>query len=504
MLRVQGVRGTLFCMNTDPDRLVETAPRVRIAPSPTGTLHIGTARTALFNWLYAKKHGGTFIVRVEDTDRNRSTLKNEKNITENLKWLGLDWQEGVEVGGDTGPYRQTERLKLYRPYIEKLLKKGAAYFCYCTQEELDAERKLAQKNGRAFVYSGRCCKLSAETIDAYKKRNRRAVIRFKVPDQAIEAVDEVHGKMRFHTKDFGDFVIAKSLDEPLFAIANTIDDGLMRISHVIRGDEHIPNIPKQVLLAQALGFSPPRFAHIPLILNPDRTKISKRAGATGVTDYKKLGYLPEAIVNFIALLGWNPGTTQEVFTRKELTAAFNLRQINKAGSIFDIKRLQWMNSQYLRKLSYAELLKLAEPFWPKEAKADVALKSRALATVRDRLTHFAELPDLTRFYFVDTVTIDPKLLTWKKSTAEQSQAALKAVGEHIATLDDTTFESAQSLEGALKEFVTKSGKSVGEVFWPLRVALSGSKASPGPQEILWVLGKDASLKRIGQALKAGK
>jgi len=497
-------------MQTDPQAMIETAPRVRLAPSPTGGLHIGTARTALFNWLFARKHKGTFVLRIEDTDRARSTTEFEHAIVTDLKWLGLTWDEGIDQPGKFGPYRQTERANTYGPYIDQLLKSDQAYPCYCTPEELDADRKAAQKAGKPPVYAGRCSVLTAEQRAAKEKSGKKSVVRFRSVRQDISVTDMVHGKLKFHGNDFGDFVIAKPAKaeakksgpyEPLFLLANIIDDALMQITHVIRGEDHLPNLPKQVLIAKALGFSLPHYAHIPLILNPDRSKMSKRAGPTHVGEYRKLGYLPEAVINYIALLGWNPGTTQELFDRKALTAAFNLAQINKSGSVFDIKRLQWVNGQYLRKLPAEELLKAAEPFWPDAAKgANHEFMLRALTTVKDRLTYLAELADLTAFYFAKKVTVDEKLLTWKKSTPAESKAALKLVRDHIAALKSESFESAATLETSLKEFVAKSGKSVGEVFWPLRVALSGSKASPGPQEILWVLGQKKSLERIDLAL----
>ncbi|MFO0704395.1 MAG: glutamate--tRNA ligase [Candidatus Andersenbacteria bacterium] len=484
-------------MQQDPQNRVETAPRVRIAPSPTGGLHIGTARTALFNWLFARKHKGTFILRIEDTDRARSTTQFEQAIIEDLKWLGLNWDEG--------PIRQTERAKLHGPYLDQLLKADLAYFCYCTTEELEKDRKAALKAGKAPIYGGRCCELTAEQREAHHKAGRRGVVRFRAVREPIEVYDEVHGKLSFHGGDFGDFVIAKpsgttksgaGTHEPLFLLANIIDDALMQITHVIRGEDHLPNLPKQVLLAQALGFNLPKYAHIPLILNPDRSKMSKRAGPTHVGEYRKLGYLPEAIVNYIALLGWNPGTTQELFTREQLTEAFNLRQINKSGSVFDLKRLQWVNAQYLRKLPLDQLAHLAEPFWTGPSD----LKRRALTMVQERLTHLAELPELTEFYFAKTLTVDPKLLTWKKSTAAESKKALAEVREHVATLSTTDLKSPTTIEQSLKLFAQKTKRSVGEVFWPLRVALSGRTASPGPQEIIWVLGQKKALERIDACL----
>lgn len=485
--------------------------RVRIAPSPTGGLHIGTARTALFNWLYAKKHAGDFILRIEDTDRARSTKDFENAIVEDLKWLGLTWREGVDVDGDGedrgkfGPYRQLDRQDagIYKPYLEKLLKTGAAYYCFCTAEELERDRKTMLKEGKAPVYVGRCCNLTKEECDAHSKAGRSPVIRFKVPRVEIRYTDMVRGDVRFHGNDFGDFVIAKTDGAPLFLFANIIDDALMGITHVIRGEDHVPNVPKQILLAKALDIPVPLYGHLPLILNPDRSKMSKRAGPTQVGDYRKLGYLPDAIINYIALLGWNPGTTQEIFTRDELIAEFDIGEINKSGSVFDLKRLQWMNGQYLKILSLSDLVQRAREFLPKtKEKIPDAFLERVLSTLRDRLSHLAEISDLADFYFAEEITIDPKMLVWKKSTPEEMVKALSATVEALEKMSD--YSSPQLLEAELKKFAESSGRSVGEVFWPLRVALTGKKFSPGPQEVLWVLGKEKGLSRANKALALAK
>ena len=490
-------------MSTDPQARVETAPRVRLAPSPTGGLHIGTARTALFNWLYAKKHRGVFVLRIEDTDKARSTKEYEQAILDDLRWLGLDWDEGVEpAGGQHGPYRQTQRSEIYAKYLDQLLDKDQAYPCYCTPEEREADRKEAIKQKRAPIYSGRCAGLTAEQRKEKIAQGVPCVYRFRVEEGPIQAKDEIRGKLRFNGSDFGDFVVAKGDRSPLFLLANVIDDALMQISHVIRGDDHLPNLPKQVALAKALGFAIPVYAHVPLILNPDRSKMSKRAGPTHVREYRELGFLPQAILNYIALLGWNPGTTQEIFALDKLVKAFNLRQINKAGSIFDLARLKWMNAHYLRSLSEGELARQAEPFWSERARAHSdAQKQKALVTVRERITHLAELPELTDFYFAKKISVTAKLLTWKKSSTEESLSALKGVVEYLAGLDESTFETPDTIEKSLRQYVEQVGQSVGAVFWPLRAALTSQAASPGPQEVMWVLGKDRTLERLSKCAK---
>jgi nondiscriminating glutamyl-tRNA synthetase len=480
---------------------IEIAPRVRIAPSPTGGLHVGTARTALFNWLFARKHNGTFIVRIEDTDRARSTLAYEKAILEDLKWLGLTWDEGVEKGGKFGPYKQVERTDLYRPFIEKLLAADLAYYCYCTPEELAEDRKKMLASGKPPIYVGRCCALTKEQIDAHRNKGGAAVIRFRVSRTDISFKDEIRGEMKFHGNDFGDFVIAKADGAPLFLLANIIDDGLMKISHVIRGEDHLPNTPKQILLARALGFPIPKYAHLPLLLNPDRSKMSKRAGPTHVGEYRKLGYLPDAIINYIALLGWNPGTTQELYDRMALTEAFTLEGINKSGAVFDLKRLQWMNGLYLRKMPVKELIPALRPFLPEHAKkVSAEMLERVFLTIKERISFLAEISELTDFYFSEKLSYDSALLVWKKSTAEETLAALKATHEFLKKLPEKEFSKAETLELSLKTFVKDTGRSVGGVFWPLRVALTGKEASPGPQEVLWVIGKDQGLGRIESAI----
>jgi nondiscriminating glutamyl-tRNA synthetase len=488
-------------MSNQAKQAPETAPRVRIAPSPTGGLHVGTARTALFNWLYAKKHKGTFILRIEDTDRARSTLEFEKAILEDLKWLGLTWDEGVEVGGKFGPYKQIERTALYLPFLEKLLAADLAYYCYCTPEDLAADRKKLLSSGKPPVYVGRCCHLKKEEHDTHRKAGRAPVIRFRVTREEITFKDEIRGEMKFHGDDFGDFVIAKRDGEPLFLLANIIDDGLMKITHVIRGEDHLPNTPKQILLAKALGFTPPKYAHLPLLLNPDRSKMSKRAGPTHVGEYRKLGYLPDAIINYLALLGWNPGTTQELYDRDALAEAFSLEQVNKSGAVFDLKRLQWMNGLYLRKISVKELIPMLRPFLPEVGKkSSDEMIERVFTTIKERVSYLAEVPALSDFYFTEALKYEPALLVWKKSTKEKSLEALQATHNFISEMSDKDFLKTETIEAALKAFVKEGGRSVGEVFWPLRVALTGKEASPGPQEVLWVIGKEKGLQRVKAAI----
>jgi nondiscriminating glutamyl-tRNA synthetase len=475
-------------------------PRVRFAPSPTGNLHIGGARTTLFNWLYARQTGGTFILRIEDTDRARSTAEYEKTILQDLRWLGLAWDEGVETGGEFGPYRQVERQEanIYQPFIKKLLDSGQAYYCYCTTEQLDQDRKVAAAAGKNPVYSGRCCNLTTTDRAAHERSGRLAVVRFKTPRKEVRFKDLVRGDVNIHGDDFGDFVIAKQDGSPLFYLANVIDDALMEISHVIRGEEHLPNTPKQILLAEALKLKVPQYAHLPLILNPDRSKMSKRAGPTHVREYIRLGYLPDAIINYVALLGWNPGTTQEILSRDELVKLFSIEKINKAGAVFDLTRLRWLNAVYLKKLSEKEYLEIAVPFVA--VKADREKVERAIISVRERVQFLAELPPLVDFYFASKLVYEPTLLVWRKSTAQKSLNELERVTTAIADWGSAIFATRQKLLEALQAYVAENKLGTGDVFWPVRVALSGLKASPGPQDILWVLGKDEGVRRLREGI----
>jgi len=315
--------------------------RVRIAPAPTGFLHIGLARTAFFNYLFAKKYQGIFILRIEDTDRERSKPEYEKDIMEGLKWLGIEWDEGPDIGGDYGPYRQSEKKEIYAKYLKKLLDENKAYHCFCSEEELEAQRQYQLSIGEAPRYSGKCASLPKEVVEKYLTEGKPWVLRFRIPGKKIEFEDLIRGKVEFDTSLMGDTVIAKNLFTPLYNFACVIDDFEMQVSHVIRGEDHISNTPKQILLQEALGFPQPKYAHLPLILGPDRTKLSKRHGAISVSEYKREGYLPEALINFMAFLGWNPGGEREIYSLASLIKEFSLEAVQKSGAIFNIKRLDF-------------------------------------------------------------------------------------------------------------------------------------------------------------------
>lgn len=451
--------------------------RVRIAPSPTGPLHLGTARTALFNWLFAKNQDGIFVLRIEDTDLERSDPKYEKDILENLQWLGLNW--------DKGPYRQSERLDIYEKYIKKLLKEERAYYCFCSKEDLEAERQAMLSQGLAPKYSGRC---------RHNKKpdpNQPSVIRFRMPETEVVFNDLIRGKVKFNAGLIGDIVIAKDLRTPLYNLAAVLDDFEMKISHVIRGEDHLSNTPKQILLQKALGFSEPLYAHLPLILSPDRTKLSKRYLETSISDYRKAGYLPEALINFLALLGWHPEKDREIFSLEEIIKEFSLKRVQKGGAIFNPEKLDWLNSQYIMALGPEELVERLENFIP-----ETWLKNRkfllSVAQIeKERVKKLTNFPKLASFFF-ELPDYPAKLLTWEKTSKEDTLDNLQSI---FSLLKDSGEESRNKI------MTLAASRGRGEVLWPLRVALSGQVASPGPLEIMEVLGKEETLKRLEIAIQ---
>lgn len=450
--------------------------RARIAPSPTGFLHLGTARTALFNWLFAKNHGGTFILRIEDTDLERSDQKYEKDIIENLQWLGLDWNEG--------PYRQSERLAIYETYIKKLLQENKAYYCFCTKEELEEEKEAMLSQGLPPKYSGKCRHNKNPDL------SRPSVIRFRMPDTEVVFHDLIRGKVKFNTGLIGDIVIAKELRAPLYNLAVVIDDFEMKISHVIRGEDHISNTPKQIMLQNALGFEEPIYAHLPLILSPDRSKLSKRYLETSVDDYRREGYLPEALINFLALLGWHPEKDREVLSIEELINEFNLKRIQKGGAIFNLEKLDWLNGQYIMKLKPEELARRLENFIPRKWLEDRGFLVKIVEIEKERIKKLTDFPKLVGFFF-ELPDYPAKLLIWDKTPKENILGNLRSISFLV--------EDFTEAENKIMALAEKEGR--GEILWPFRVALSGQIASPGPFEIMKVLGKEETLKRLEIAIR---
>lgn len=439
--------------------------RVRMAPSPTGNLHIGTARTALFNWLYAKKYGGTLVLRIEDTDTERSKPEFETDIVEQLKWLGIMWDEG--------PIRQSDRLHIYEGYLRQLLTNGQAYWCNCTKDDLEAKRKNMMEAGIAPKYDGHC-------RDKKIPEGPNAVIRFIMPERVFSFTDLVRDKIEFNMALAGDIVIAKSLKSPLYNFAVVIDDHEMAITHVIRGEDGIANTPKQLAIQEALGFKHPHYAHIPLILDADRSKISKRNSATALKEYAEAGYLPEAMINFLALMGWHPTDDRETFSAEELAQAFDITRVQKAGAVFSIDKLNWMNAHYIKKMADRDIA--ARIGWEpteKNIRIVALLKSRA-QTLNDFKTHgeiFFRLPEY-----------ETSLLVWKEMKPQEIFASLKRCEDAIGI----------GRTADIPMLAEKYGK--GETYWPLRAALSGQKESPSPMDLLPILGREESLKRIEHAL----
>lgn len=446
--------------------------RVRIAPSPTGYLHIGTARTALFNWLFARKYNGKFFLRIEDTDRERSDKEYENDIISSLQWLGLTSDDDIVY--------QSKRSHTYARYLQKILDENKAYYCFCTKDDLEKERQKCMKSGRASVYGGTCSSLSLAEIESLRLKNMSSVIRLRVPDREISFSDMIRGNVSFHTEGIGDMVIAKDVHTPLYHFAVVVDDEEMAISHVIRGEDHIANTPKQILIQESLGFKRPLYAHLPLILDSQRAKMSKRFAATSVGEYAQQGYLPEALVNFLLLLGWHPHDDRELFTREDMIRFFDLERVQKGGAVFDIKKLQWMNAEYIRSTDDDSLVQMLN--------IEPSMMNKKIVTLlKERLVTLNDYPQLASFFSV-VPEYDADMLVWKKSDKETTRKNL----EYIFLLG-----TAITQEQIMK-LADERGR--GDVLWPLRVALSGQEASPGPFEIMKILGIDESLRRIRVAL----
>lgn len=456
-----------------------SAVRVRIAPSPTGFAHLGTASTALYNVLFARHEGGTFVLRVDDTDLQRNRDEYEKVIYEALHWLGLEWDEGPDKGGPHGPYRQSERLGLYREQAERLVAAGNAYRCYCTPEELDAERQQAQREHRPYMYSRRCLNNPPPGRSTF-------AIRFHVPGGKVTFTDMIRGEMSFDARLFGDFIIVKSDGYPTYNFASPIDDAAMDITHVIRGEEHLPNTPYQLLVVDALDYERPRaFAHMPLILAPDGGKLSKRKHPeANLMLYREQGYLPEAMVNYLALLGWNPGTEQEIFGFEELVEAFTFERVQHAGARFDRKKLDWIDGQYIRGLDDSELFERVSAYAP-DVDADVV--RRAIPALKTRMTKLADAAT-----YLEYVGGDPDTPALDEQAKERLRQAVEA-------LRDVAWEP-QPIESALDEVVTRDGVSKNALFTPIRLALTGKKVSLPIHDTLALLPKDVAMARMQRAL----
>jgi nondiscriminating glutamyl-tRNA synthetase len=480
----------------------KTKIRARLAPSPTGFLHIGTARTGLFNYLFAKKNKGEFILRIEDTDEERSEERYEKDIIDGLKWLGIEWDEGPGTGGQFAPYRQSERKDSYRKYLQKLLDEKLAYYCFCTEEELEAKKQDQMSRGEAPKYNGKCAGLSASEVERKMAEGEKAVIRFKPPSRIVSFKDLIRGEVEFDSSLFGDFVIAKDLDNPLYNFAVIIDDYEMEISHVIRGEDHISNTPKQILIQEALGLPQLQYAHLPLILGPDKSKLSKRHGAVSLTEYKKEGYLPEAMVNFMAFMGWNPDTEKEIFSLKELVKAFSIEKVQKGGAVFNIQRLDYLNGFYIRQKTLDELAELCLPHLVgagliSKDEVDMEKIKEIISLYQERLKKLSELPELADFFFKEKIEYDKELLKWKDMSLSEIESSLDISEKILSDIKEGDFNK-DNLEKVLMEKAGEMGDR-GKLLWPLRAAVTGKRASAGPFEVAAVLGKEKALQRIKEA-----
>ena len=471
--------------------------RVRFAPSPTGALHIGGARTALFNWLFARHHKGKFILRIEDTDRERSTLEANKAIFHGLEWLGIDWDEGPNTGGPFGPYFQTERLAIHQKYAQQLIDESKAYYCFCTAEELAQRRAEAEARKEAPRYDGTCRKCSAEEIKKKLESGAKKVVRFRLPPLGETVIDDlVRGKVVFQNEVLDDFVILKSDGFPTYNFACVLDDHLMEISHVIRGDDHLSNTPRQILLYQAFGWQLPQFAHIPMILGKDKARLSKRHGATSVIDYRDLGYLPEAMINYIAKLGWGHGD-QEVFARQELIEAFSLEGVTKNPAVFDPDKLNWLNGQYIRKLLPERLFDLCERLLiDAYGTHDLTYMKKVVAVFHDRLVLFPDIVPLSAYFFQDNFDYDPKAVE-KHFKTPNTKAILTTLKERLAALEPFTKEQ---IEPVFKNLATELNVKLGVVIHPCRLALSGRSETPPMYDVVEILGKNKVVARLAKAL----
>jgi glutamyl-tRNA synthetase len=478
-------------------------PRVRFAPSPTGELHVGGARTALFNWLFARRHGGVFVLRIEDTDVERSSQDMVEGILDGLRWLGLDWDEGPKIDGPYAPYFQSQRLDTYRRTAERLVSDGRAYYCYCTPEELKARREAAEAASGGWKYDRLCCRLSADDIAVRERSGAPRAVRFKVPEGTVKVDDLVHGSIEFDNAHIEDFIILRSDRHPTYHLSVVSDDVEMKMTHVVRGDDHISNTPKQILLYQAMGAPLPRFAHVPLILGVDKKRLSKRHGATSVMEYAKQGYLREAMVNFLALLGWSPGSgNAEVFSIEELAKVFDLEGISGGDAVFNPEKLDWFNQQHIARLAPEELTRRIRPSLESAGLWDAEfLGSRhawffsVLELLKPRARKLDDFATQGAFLFSDDIEYDSAAVE-KHLEVEGMAARLEALDTAFSALAD--FDAA-STEGALRAVAEARGVKAGTLIHAVRVAVTGRAVSPGLFEVLALVGRARVHRRLAAA-----
>jgi glutamyl-tRNA synthetase len=477
--------------------------RLRFAPSPTGYLHVGGARTALFNWLFARRHGGTFILRIEDTDAERSSWDMVAGIVDGMRWLGLDWDEGPDIGGPHAPYFQSQRLEKYRAMAERLVTEGRAYYCYCSPETLQRKREAAEAAGSGWAYDRACCALDSGEIARREAASQPRAVRFKVPEGQTTFNDLVHGPIAFDNANIEDFVVLRSDRQPTYHLSVVADDVDMEITHVVRGDDHISNTPKQVLLYRAFGSEPPAFAHVPLILGLDKKRLSKRHGATSVMEYPRLGYLPEAMVNFLALLGWSPGNDREIFSRDELVSEFTLEGVSGGNAVFNPEKLDWFNQQHIAKLPATELIDRiqtrleAAGLWRAEfAGSERAWLARVIELLKPRVRRLDELVDGAIPFLRERVERDAAAVRKHLAKVELRQP-LRALREAFAVVPNF---DAGTLEATLRQLAEKQGVKAAALIHATRVAVTGRAASPGLFEVLELLGRERSASRLEEAI----
>ncbi|MCJ7983988.1 glutamate--tRNA ligase [Priestia sp. OVL9] len=475
--------------------------RVRYAPSPTGHLHIGNARTALFNYLFARNQNGKFIIRIEDTDQKRNIEGGEESQLRYLKWLGIEWDESIDVGGEYGPYRQSERTEIYQKYTEELLEKGLAYHCYCTSEELEKEREEQQANSQMPRYSGKCRNLTAEQRAELEAEGREPSIRFRVPsNKEIKWNDIVKDEVSFESEGIGDFVIVKKDGTPTYNYAVAIDDYLMKMTHVLRGDDHISNTPKQILVYEALGWTPPVFGHMTLIVNENRRKLSKRDESIiqFIEQYKELGYLPEALFNFITMLGWSPVGEEEIFSKEQFIEIFDPARLSKSPALFDTSKLRWMNNQYMKQLDLDEVVAVSVPHLVKAGKVEETRDAETEQWVRDlvalyqeQMSFGAEIVELTEMFFKKEIDYSEEAKA--VLAEEQVPEVLKAFAEEISSLEEF---SADEIKAATKAVQKATGQKGKKLFMPIRVATTGETHGPELPKAISLLGKETVLARL--------
>ncbi len=496
---------------------MSNSTKTRFAPSPTGKLHIGGVRTALFAWLFARQNNGKFYIRIEDTDKKRLDKEGIPMITESLSWLGIDWDEGINSKGESigefGPYIQSQRLDIYKKHVQTLLDNGSAYYCFCDSERLETLRKKQEENKQPPMYDRKCLKLSEAEIQKKIDNGEKYVIRFRVPrDGKTILEDIVFGKIEFENNLLDDIVLMKSDGFPTYHFAHVIDDHLMRTSHVLRGEEWISSAPKHILLFKALGWESPYYAHLPLILGPDKKKLSKRHGSVKIPDFKEQGYLPEALINYIVFLGWNPKTTQEMFSMEELIENFDLSKINKTTPIFSYEKLDWFNAQYLKQLSLEDLTERCLPFIKNFMKnEELRIENRdaldekheyigrIVHVERERIKKLSDITENIDFFLFEKIDYPVQLLIWKNIAREKIKENLEKVLEIVKDIDEKSW-TVENLEKQIMPKAEKANGGRGGMLWPTRVALTGVKKSPSPFEVAWVLGKEIAIKRLKNAI----